>query len=144
MAVKPIPDGYQSVIPYLVVDNASELIDFLQQAFAAKLLSCAKGKDDKIMNAELKIADSVVMVADTRDSVAVSTSTIYFYVTDTDAVYQSALTAGATSIMEPRDQFYGDRNAGISDPCGNQWWIATHIKDVSEQEIQQHMQASLE
>lgn len=141
MAVPAIPQGFHSITPYLMVSNASGLIDFLKSAFSAEERSCHRSPEGAILNAELTIGDSIIMVADARDDYKPMPTTLYLYVNDTDQTYQQALQAGAQSLLEPKDQFYGDRNAGVQDPSGNQWWIATHIEDVSEAELQKRMQA---
>jgi uncharacterized glyoxalase superfamily protein PhnB len=141
MAVKPIPDGYHTITPYLIVENVAQLIDFVKQAFDAEEIHRTTLPDGAIMHAEVRIGDSAVMMGQTRGMVPSMTAAFYLYVNDTDAVYQRALQAGATSIMEPADQFYGDRNAGVKDMAGNQWWIATHIEDVSPEELQKRAEA---
>ena len=131
MPVKPIPDGYHTVTPYLTVQGARRLIDFLKQAFDAKEDERMTRPDGTITHSEVRIGDSVVMIADSSDKWKPMPSGIYLYVEDTDATYQRAIQAGAVSVMEPANQFYGDRNAGVRDPLGNVWWIATHNEDVS-------------
>ena len=143
MAVKPIPDGYHTVTPYLTVQGAAKLIDFLQQAFAAQEIERMMQPDGTIRHAEVRIGDSVVMMAEARSEQAPMPSGIYLYVNDTDAVYKRALQAGATSVMEPADQFYGDRSAGVKDPSGNHWWIATHQEDVPPAELKKRAEAAM-
>ena len=135
MAVKPIPDGYHSVTPYLSVPGATKLLDFLKQAFEAQELHRMPRPDGAIMHAEVRIGDSRVMMGEPMGSAQPMFGSLYLYVHDVDAVYKRALQAGATSTSEPADQFYGDRSAGIKDPVGNQWWIATHKEDVPPEEI---------
>ena len=94
--------------------------------------------DGNIMHAEIKIGDSMVMLGECRDQSPMN-AMIYLYVKDTDKLYNQANKAGAESIMAPTNQFYGDRNAGVKDPCGNQWWIGTHVENVSPKEIQKRM-----
>ncbi len=134
-SINPIPEGYQQIIPYLITDDAKSLITFLQQAFDAKLITCHE-YDHKIMNAELRLFNCIVMIADARDSTKPNTTMLYVYTENTDKTYQTAIAAGGISILQPCDQFYGDRNAGIKDPAGNQWWIATHKEDLSDSEMQ--------
>jgi PhnB protein len=133
--VNPIPHGYHSITPYLVVDGAQKLIAFLKVAFDAHEINRTSRPDGTIMNAELRIGDSMLMLGDARGVFKSMPTTLYLYVPDTDSVYRRAITAGAISLMEPADQFYGDRNAGVQDPCGNLWWIATHIEDISPDEL---------
>jgi PhnB protein len=135
MAVKPIPDGYHSVTPYLLVQGVAKLIDFLKQAFDAKERECLTGPDGAIMHAEATIGDSVVMMGEARGEFKPMPASLYLYVKDTDATYRRAMQAGAMSMMEPADQFYGDRNAGVMDPVGNLWWIATRKEDVPPDEM---------
>lgn len=135
MAVKPIPEGYHTVTPYLVVPGVAKLIDFLEQAFGAQEKERHARPDGAIMHAEVKIGDSIVMMGEPMGEFKAIPAALYLYVEDVDAVYKRALEAGATSVMEPADQFYGDRNGGVKDPAGNLWWIATHIEDVSPEEL---------
>src|SRR5262245_5842946 len=144
MAVKPIPAGYHTVTPYLTVQGAAKLIDFLKQAFEAQETERITQPDGAIGHAEVRIGDSIVMMSDAGGERKPMPSGIYLYVHDTDAVYTRALQAGAASIMEPADQFYGDRSAGVQDPCGNQWWIATHKEDVPPEELKKRAQAAME
>ena len=134
--VAPVPEGYHTVTPYLVVADAEGLIGFVKAAFQAAEFSRALRPDGTIANAGLRIGDSFVMVAQARDPWKPMPTGFYLYVPDTDATYQAALAAGGVSLLEPSDQFYGDRNAGVQDAWGNNWWIATHIEDVDEAEIQ--------
>jgi PhnB protein len=135
MAVKPIPEGYHSVTPYLVVPGASKLIDFLKQAFEAEETERVASPDGTIMHAEVRIGDSIIMMGDAMGEFTPMPGMIYLYVNDADATYQRALRAGATSMREPENQFYGNREAGVKDELGNIWWIATHIEDVSPEEL---------
>ncbi len=142
MSVKPKPDQYHSVTPYLAVAGAEKLIDFMKQAFGASdPHECMRRPDGSIHHAELKIGDSIIMVADAQGRWEPRPSTLYLYVDDTDATYRRALDAGGTSLMEPATQFYGDRNAGIEDPSGNYWWIATHVEDISPEELRRRAAA---
>ncbi|HTD23304.1 MAG TPA: VOC family protein [Terriglobales bacterium] len=133
--VKPIPEGFHTITPYLTVQGATKLMDFLKQAFGAEETLRTTRPDGTIGHAQMKIGDSFVMIADAGDPWKPMPTGIYLYVTDTDATYKRALQAGATSLMEPADMFYGDRNAGVQDPSGNFWWISTHIEDISNDEL---------
>ncbi len=135
MAVKPIPDGYHSVTPYLIAQGAEKLIDFMRQAFAANERARIEGPGGTIGHAEVEIGDSVVMLADAGEQFPATTAMLHVYVEDCDATYSKALEAGATSSQEPSDQFYGDRSATVRDPFGNSWSIATHIEDVPPDEM---------
>ena len=143
--VKPIPDGYHSVQPYLIIKNAAAAIDFYKKAFGAKE-RLRMEKDGRVGHAEIEIGDSCVMLADEHPEIGAhspehyggSPVSLMVYVTDCDAVYKQALAAGAKSDREPADQFYGDRMAGVLDPFGYKWYLGTHIKDVSPEEMEQH------
>jgi PhnB protein len=141
MAVKPIPEGYHTVTPYLVVEDAAALIDFLKQAFDAEERHRMARPDGTIMHAEVKIGDSFLMLGNSSAEHKPLQCMIYLYVEDADATYQRAIQAGATSVMAPADQFYGDRNGGVKDSWGNFWWIGTHIEDVSSEEVARRAQA---
>jgi PhnB protein len=141
MAVKPIPEGFHTVTPYLMVQGASKLIDFLKQAFGAKEILRMARPDGAIMHAEVKIGDSIVMMSEASGEHGPMPTMIYLYVEDVDTIYNRALQAGATSLREPTDEFYGDRSGGVKDPSGNQWWIGTHIEDVSPQELKKRAEA---
>jgi PhnB protein len=134
--VKPVPEGFHTVTPYLVVDGAEKVIRFAKEAFGAEaVFEPMIGPDGKIMHAELKIGDSIVMISDASERAKATSDMLYVYVPNVDAVYQKALKAGATPEMEPSDQFYGDRSGGVRDPAGNRWHIATHVEDVSPAEL---------
>jgi PhnB protein len=143
MAVKPIPAGYHSITPYLVAAGASKLIDFLKQAFDAKEVERMAAPDGTIRHAELKIGNSMLMMAEGSDKWKPMPCALYLYVTDVDTTYQRALAAGGTLLNEPTNQFYGDRSGGIKDPSGNTWWIGTHVEDVSREEMTRRAQAQM-
>jgi len=140
--VKPVPDGYHAVTPYLIIPQAAKLIDFLKTAFDAKEVERHAGPEGVIMHAELKIHDSIIMMGEAQGQWKPMPSMLCLYVTDADAVYKRAVEAGATSLEEPSNKFYGDRSAMIKDPSGNIWAIATHIEDVSPEEMRRRAQAS--
>jgi PhnB protein len=135
MTVKPIPDGYHTVTPYLIVEGASSLIEFLKKAFDAQETERVVQPDGSIMHAEVTIGDSVVMLSDAMGEWKPMPTSIYLYVNDADATYQRALQAGGTSVMEPANLFYGDRHGSVRDPAGNYWSVATHIEDVPREEL---------
>jgi PhnB protein len=139
--VKTIPDGYHSVTPYLAVHGAAKLIDFLQRAFDAAVTERMEGPDGAITHAEVRIGDSIVMLGEAPSERKPMPAMLYMYVADTDAVYRRAIAAGGTSIREPADQFYGDRSAAVQDACGNQWWLATRIENLTSEEIQKRAAA---
>ncbi len=136
---KPVPDGYHSVQPYLMFKNCSDAIAFYTKAFGAQEKFRMPNADGRIGHAEVKIGDSIVMMADEApqiDAFSVehfggSPVSLLIYTEDCDAMYAQALAAGAKSLREPADQPYGDRMSGILDPFGYKWWIATNIKDNS-------------
>ncbi len=133
------PKGYYAVTPYLVVENASKAINFYKAGFGAKEVMCMNTPDGKVAHAELKIGDSKIMLGEecpqkgtkSPTSLGGTPMSIYLYVKNVDAVMQSAVAAGATVIREAQDMFYGDRSGGLQDPSGHQWYVATHIEDVS-------------
>lgn len=134
--VKPVPDGYHTLTPYLVADGADKVISFMKDAFGAKaVFEPMMRPDGKVMHAEFKIGDSVVMIADASERAKATASMLHVYVPNVDAVYQKALKAGATSEMEPADMFYGDRSGSVKDPAGNHWHIGTHVEDVSPADL---------
>ncbi len=136
MSVKPIPEGFHTITPYLIVDDASKVIEFLEKTFEAKTNEKLLRDDGSVANAGVMVGNSIIMMADARDEFQAQPSMLYVYVEDTDKTYQKAIEAGGTSMMEPADMFYGDRNAGVQDPSGNTRWIATHFEDVSMEELQ--------
>ncbi len=137
--VKPIPDGYHSVQPYLMLKNCADAITFYTKAFGAKEKFRMPNAQGRIGHAEVEIGDSTIMMADEApemDALSVehfggSPISLLIYTENCDAMYSQALAAGGKSLREPADQPYGDRMSGVRDPFGYKWWIATHIKDVS-------------
>ena len=141
MAVKPIPKGYHTVTPHIRVQGTAKLIDFLKQAFDAKEIHRLAGPHGTVMHAECRIGDSMVMLGEPMGEWKPMPASIALYVPDADAVYKRALQAGATSLKEPSNQFYGDRGGTLVDPFGHKWTIATHIEDVPPEEISRRMAA---
>jgi len=133
--VKPIPEGYHSITPYLIVDRAPELLEFLERAFGAEVRLKMVNPDGSLGHCEVRVGNSMLMVSSARDKWKAMPTTIYLYVEDADAVYAKALAAGATELMPMQDQFYGDRSGGVTDVSGNYWWIATHKEDMSDAEL---------
>ncbi len=134
MPVDPIPKGYRTVTPYLIVPGVVKLLDFLKRAFNAKEKFHIMRPDGTIWHAEVKIGDSSIMMGEPMGEFGPMPASIYLYVENCDAVYQRALGAGGVSVMKPTDQPTGERYGGVKDPSGNIWWIATHIEDVSSKE----------
>ena len=147
MAVKPIPEGYHSVTPYLVVRDAARAIDFYTQAFGATELFRMEAPDNTIGHAEIKIGDSPVMLADENpargakspESFGGSPVHLMIYVEDVDTVFTRSLAAGAKETQPLKDQFYGDRSGTLTDPFGHSWTLATHVEDVAPEEMQRRM-----
>ena len=143
MAVKPKPDGHRAVTPYLVVAGAAKVIDFLKRTFDAQEIMRLDAPEGRIGHAELRIDDSLVMLGDAHGEHQPMQAMLHVYVADADATYRRALAAGGISVQEPTDQFYGDRSGGVRDPCGNLWWIATHIEDVPPDELRRRAEAAM-
>lgn len=141
MAVKPIPEGYRTVTPYLCVRGASECIEFLKKAFGAEETFRMPMPGGKVGHAELRFGDSMVMIADATEQVPPRQAGIHLYVPNVDAVYKAAVGAGATGQREPADQFYGDRMGTVADRWGNVWSIGTHKEDVAPDEMKRRMAA---
>lgn len=143
MGVKAIPEGYYSLTPYLYIKGAGEAIEFYKKAFGATETLRMPGPGGRVMHAEVKIGNSILMLADEnpeRGAISPATlggagASIMFYTDDVDAVFKQALAAGAKELMAPMDMFWGDRMGSISDPFGHQWTIATHTEDVSPEEM---------
>jgi PhnB protein len=141
VAVKAIPEGQHSITPYLVVVGADKLITFLELAFAGKCVERMQGPNGAIAHAEVKIGDTIIMLGEASERAQAYAATLYHYCTDVDDTHRRAVAAGAKVLSEPTDMFYGDRSGAIVDPCGNSWYIATHIEDVSPDEMERRMQA---
>jgi PhnB protein len=141
--VKPIPDGYPQVMPYLCVDNAVAAIDFYTKVLGAKERMRMPSPDGTIGHAELQIGDSVIMLSDeypdmgvrSAKSIGGSPVTLSVYVEDVDGVFDLAVTSGAKALRPVQDQFYGDRSGQFEDPFGHRWSVATHIEDISPDEM---------
>jgi PhnB protein len=143
MPVKPIPDGYHTITPYLIIDGAAAAIDFFQRAFGAKEVFRMEGPGGKIGHAEMQVGDSRFMLADENPQMGArgpksfggSPISILLYVEDCDAFFARAVAAGAKTVRPLEDQFYGDRIGGLEDPYGHVWYVATHKEDVSFEEM---------
>jgi PhnB protein len=138
--VRPIPKGYHAVTPSLVQNSAAQTIDFCKKAFGAKVRMQLAGSDGKIMHAEIEIGDSVLMLNDVMQDPA-QPAGLFLYVENVDKTFAKAVKAGATPIMPPQDMFWGDRFGRIEDPSGNKWGIATHVEDVTPQEMKKRQKA---
>lgn len=145
--VKPIPDNYPRLSPYLIVDGAAKAIEFYTAVFGAKERMRLGAPEGKIGHAELEIGDSLIMVADEFPAMDAfgpakfggSPIGLHIYVADVDAVAREAVAAGAKLLRQVQDQFYGDRSGTIEDPFGHRWHVSTHVEDVSEEEIARRM-----
>jgi PhnB protein len=143
MAVKPIPDGYHSVTPYLIVKGAAKALDYYKQALGATELFRVDGPGGTVGHAEIKIGDSIVMLADEfpqmgfrgPEALGGSPVGLMIYVPDVDTQFAQALAAGGTMVKPLQNQFYGDRSGTIRDPFGHLWTISTHVEDVSPEEV---------
>ena len=149
--VNPIPEGYPQVMPYLTVDGASAAIDFYTTVFGAKERLRMPAPEGKVGHAELEIGDSVVMLADAVPDMGNQTPaalggtpvTVMVYVADVDAVFDRALKAGATAERKVENQFYGDRAGQFLDPFGHKWFVATHVEDVTPEEVAERAAAAM-
>ena len=153
MSVNPIPEGYHSVTPYLIVDGAAEAIRFYGTAFGAtEILTMPMGDSGKLAHAEIRIGDSHVMLADEFPDMGFlspktrggATSSLLIYLADVDAAFERAVAAGCTAERPPENQFWGDRMGTLVDPFGHRWSLATHFEDVSEEEMGRRMKEAFE
>jgi len=148
--VNPIPEGYHSVTPYIIVGGAARAIEFYKQAFGATELFRMDGPDGQVGHAEIKIGDSHIMLADEHpqmgargpQTIGGSPVSLMLYVEDVDATVERAVEAGAKLKRPVADQFYGDRTGGIEDPFGHVWYVATHVEDVPHEELQKRAAAA--
>jgi PhnB protein len=151
MAVKPIPDGYSTVTPYLVVDGAAEAIAFYKKAFDAVEIFRMEGPDKRIGHAEIKIGNSHIMLADAFPEMEIRSPktlggagvSIVLYVENVNLLYPQAIAAGGTELRPLQDQFYGDRSGTLKDPFGHIWTVSTHIADYSEEELRERAAAAM-
>jgi PhnB protein len=143
--MKPIPDGYHTVTPYLYIKGAAKAIEFYAKAFGARERMRMAGPDGTVGHAEIEIGDSVIMLAEAParagDAAKGVTSSILLYVEAVDAVFKRALDAGATAVQPLEDKFYGDRMGMVRDPFGHEWSLGTHIEDVAPDEMQRRAAA---
>jgi PhnB protein len=152
--VSPIPQGYHSITPYLVIKGAGQAIDYYKKVFGATEVVRMNGPDGKVGHAELQIGDSRIMLADENPnmgpgyvsaaSIGASPVSLYLYLPDVDRVIERAAAAGAKILRPAKDQFYGDRSGFIQDPFGHLWGIATHVEDVSPEEMKERMKKAMQ
>lgn len=148
-SVKPIPDGYSTVTPYLFIKGAAEAIDYYKKIFGAKEIMRMNAPGGMVAHAELRIGDSMIMLGDESPqwgtkgpkTLGGSAASLHVYVDDVDSVVQAALASGSQLIRPVKDQFYGDRSGTVTDPFGHIWSVATHIEDVAPEEMEKRMAA---
>jgi PhnB protein len=146
---KPIPDGYHTVTPYLIIKNAAGALEFYKKAFGATELFRMPGPDGRVMHAEIKIGDSRIMLADecpemnarSPQSMGGTPVSLLLYVENVDAFFNQAVSAGAKVDRPVKDQFYGDRSGSVTDPYGHAWHVATHVEDVPPAELEKRAAA---
>lgn len=139
MSQAAVPDGYHSVTPFLAIRGVQELIEFLQAAFDAELTESIPGPEGGVAHAEVRIGDSMVMMGEAAEDGTAFPAMLYLYVEDVDALFERAVAAGGAVVRAVEDQPYGDRVGAVSDPAGNQWWIATRKETLSSAEIAERM-----
>jgi PhnB protein len=147
--VKPIPDGYPQLTPYICVDNAAKAIEFYKEVFGAQERMRMPGPDGKIGHAELQIGSGLLMLSDEHPEfgarsprmIGGTPATLSLYIEDVDAVFRKALDAGAKQLRPVENQFYGDRSGQFEDPFGHKWSVATHIEDVAPDEMERRAAA---
>jgi PhnB protein len=151
MSVKPVPDGYHTVTPYLIVKGAARALDFYKQAFGATELMRMASPDGRVGHAEIRIGDSPIMLADEHpemgyrgpEALGGTPVSIALYVEDVDALFRQAIAAGGKELRPVKDQFYGDRSGTLVDPFGHVWTIATHKLDLSPEELHRRAEAAM-
>lgn len=141
MKVNPIPEGCHAITPYLLVPDVARLIEFLKQAFDGVERAKFARPDGTVLHAQVRIADSLVMIGEPQSPWKPRPSMLYLYVPDVDATYKRAVAAGGKPVVEPVNMFYGDRHACVRDMAENDWWIATHIENLTAAEIQKRATA---
>jgi len=145
--VPHIPQGYNTITPYLIINGAAKAIDYYKKVFGASVVVRMDGPNGRVQHAELQIGDSRIMLADENPAMGHSSATtigaspvsLYVYIPDVDRVVELAASEGAKILKPVQDQFYGDRSGFIKDPFGHMWGIATHVEDVSPQEMEERM-----
>lgn len=151
MATKPIPDGYRTATPYLIIKGAADAIEFYKKAFGATELLRMADPQGRVGHAEIKIGDSVIMLADEHPSMGYrgprslggSSVSILLYLPDVDDVFARAVKAGAKAQRAVANQFYGDRSGTLEDPFGHVWTVATHVEDVAPEEMKRRAEAAM-
>lgn len=141
MAAHPIPDTFTAVTPYLIVRDVDKVLEFVSKAFGATEVDVNRDDSGRVVHADVTIGGAHIMMGQTDGTWPERLGSIHLYLPDADAAYQAALAAGATSIYEVTNQFYGDRSGGVEDPSGIAWWISTHVEDVPPDEMERRMRA---
>ncbi|HUP46822.1 MAG TPA: VOC family protein [Thermoanaerobaculia bacterium] len=142
MTAKAIPEGYHTVTPFLLSSDAAAVLDFAKRAFGASEVEKHENENGQVRHAAIRVGDSMIMLGQAGDDYPAMQSMLHLYVPDVDAMYKRAVEAGGKSVREPKDEFYGDRSAGVADSTGNLWWIATHVEDVSPEEMERRIAAA--
>ena len=143
MSVKPIPEGYHSVTPYMGIEKAAEAIEFYKKAFGATQVMRLDMPDGRVGHAELRIGDCAIMLGTPCDEMPLSSPdgrssvALHLYVEDVDKQFQQAVAAGASAVSPPEDRFYGDRSGSVKDPFGHLWFLSTHKEDLTEEQVHQ-------
>ena len=137
-----LPKGHQAVVPYLLVEDGDKMLAFLQNAFGAKIDHVTRDRGE-FRHGSLDVFGCKLMMGQAFGAWKAMPCALYVYVKDCDAAHRAAIAGGAVEIMPPMDMFYGDRHGGVTDPCGNQWWLATHIEDVSNAELERRAEIEM-
>lgn len=145
--VEAVPSGYHTITPYMTIKNCAQAMEFYKKAFGAVETARILGADNKIMHAEMKIGDSILMMTDENiqwdhkgpEQLGGSPISVLLYVNNVDDIFDRAIKAGATVIREVRNEFYGDRMGTLKDPFGHTWSVGTHVEDVSPEEMEKRM-----
>lgn len=135
-AVKAVPEGFRTVTPYVVVEDATRFMEFIEKSFNGKITFVMRQDDHKVMHATVQIGDSTIMVCDAMETTPAQPTILYLYVEDPDQLFKKATQAKATVVHEMEDQFYGDRVGAVKDEWGNVWWIGKHVEDVDQKELE--------
>jgi PhnB protein len=144
MPVQPIPDGDHTVTPYLTIRGATELLQFVKDAFQAVETECIRSPDGRVQHAQVKIGDSNVMMGEAPKDFSPMPCTLYLYIADVDVWFDRAVRAGGEVLEQLEDKFYGDRTATVTDSCGNRWYMATHIEDVPPDEMARRAESAMQ
>lgn len=139
--VKGIPEGLNTVTPYIIVDGADRLIDFIKKGFNGEIVSIQRSDENRVLHATVRIGNSPIMISDTMPDMEPVTAMLYIYTGDVDSLFRQASKTKAKVVQEPKDEFYGDRAGALEDEWGNSWWIATQVEEVSEEELRRRVRA---